>query len=71
MAQATVTVARHRPVRLSSQSLLWLGLVILVVLTLYPFVFMLLSSFKTYDQFLHDFLGIEWHAHHAWALFLR
>jgi ABC-type glycerol-3-phosphate transport system permease component len=39
---------------------LHLILAALVVLTFYPFVFMLLTSFKTSPQFIHDFWGLPW-----------
>jgi len=35
-------------------------LVIVAFLTFYPFIFMLITSFKTSPQFVHDFWGIAW-----------
>src|SRR5215216_611121 len=32
----------------------------LAVLTFYPFLFMVITSFKTSPQFIHDFWGVAW-----------
>ena len=37
-----------------------LVLVVVAILTFYPFVFMIITSFKTSPQFLHDFWGFAW-----------
>lgn len=39
---------------------LHLVLGILAILTFYPFVFMVITSFKTSPQFIHDFWGVAW-----------
>lgn len=46
-----------------AQVILWAILSILVLLSLYPFIFMFITSFKTYPQYLHDFVGISWPLH--------
>ncbi len=35
-------------------------LVLIGILTFYPFVFMVITSFKTSPQFLHNFWGVTW-----------
>lgn len=67
MAQATLnpnlTTTRVRkpvPVR---QIIIWAILIFLVFLSLYPFLFMIITSFKTYSQYLHDFVGIQYPLH--------
>ena len=37
-----------------------LVLAVVAILTFYPFIFMVLTSFKTSPQFLHDFWGVTW-----------
>ena len=45
------------------QVILWVILSVLVFLSLYPFIFMFITSFKTYQQYLHDFVGFGWPLH--------
>ena len=47
--------SRTRPPRHVSDFVVSVVLVLLVVLTLYPFVFMVITSTKSYSQFLHSY----------------
>ena len=77
MTQASldIPVVVRRPFS-SRQALIWLVLGILVFLSLYPFIFMFITSFKTYDQYLHDYVGVSWPMHYenyaiAWNIISR
>lgn len=48
----------NRPLKHDWPIHLVLGVV--AILTFYPFVFMVITSFKTSPQFLHDFWGVSW-----------
>jgi multiple sugar transport system permease protein/raffinose/stachyose/melibiose transport system permease protein len=77
MAQALlgIPVVVRRPFSYR-QAIIWTVLGILVFLSLYPFIFMFITSFKTYDQYLHDYVGLSWPIHYenyaiAWNIISR
>ncbi len=57
---ATRSVSKHRR---WSDILVLLVLLFLVALTLYPFVFMIITSTKSYSQFLHSYWVPAWPLH--------
>ena len=79
MAEAALklpTTAKSRRPFSYRQGILWTLLIILVFLSLYPFIFMFITSFKTYEQYLHDFVGVSWPLHVenyaiAWGMISR
>jgi len=58
---ATYVSARPRAKR--ADALIYVVLTILVILTLYPFIFMIITSTKSYAQFLHHYWAPVWPLH--------